>query len=286
MRKAVVLFLFVLFGAMLWAADNGAPPSSQPAESEDITLVKSVFKKMEEATAKEDINAYMEAFSKRVELENPDDGSKLSYNDIKDAMATLFDDYDFLKDEQTKDLTVRIKDNLAEVVSTYRLSGMPKGGKEIIILDEGSMSITLQKLPSFSPKLPSTYQIIAVSYILPAEPGEVPAEVGEEDKTMLLQRIKENYGVDLEASGGFEQYRSLLLQELKAESDANKEELEARINILKKRLQKTFSAVVKQDIQEWIQESERILQQVPAESEITSIVDNEIADLKDIFLKK
>jgi len=203
---------------------------------------------------------------------------------IKDYLVELFDSYDYIKDEQTKELDIRIMDNTAEVVNTYRMSGIPKGEKEMVVFDEGSLKITLNKLPSFSPKIPPTYQVIAVSYVVSG--ADDASDVSTEDKTMLLQKIKDNYGVNLEASGGFEQYRSLLLQELKAENDANKEELEARINILKKRLQKTFSIMVKQEIQADIQETERALQQVATENEINSVVDNEIADLKDIFLKK
>lgn len=293
MKKIGAMIIIVFFGIMLWAADNGTPPpaTNPGAQNEDIALIKNVFKKMEEATAKKDINAYMDVFSKRVEIESPD-GTKLSYNDIKGYLIELFDSYDYIKDEQTKELNIRIMDNTAEVVNTYRMSGIPKGEKEVVVFDEGALRITFNKLPSFSPKIPPTYQIIGVSYILPAEQSpaggginSVPTDVGE-DKPMLLQRIKDNYGVDLESSGGFEQYRSLLLQELKAENDANKEELEARITILKKRLQKTFSTVVKQDIQADIQELERSIGTLPTENEITSIVDNEIADLKDIFLKK
>ena len=295
MKRIAVLFLLVSLGVTLWAADNGTtPPSANPepenaasagqaGSQEDIALIKNVFKKMEEATAKEDINAYMDAFSKRVEIAAPD-GDKLAYDDIKDYLVELFDSYDYIKDEQTKELDIRIVDNTADVVNTYRLSGIPKGEKEVVVFDEGALRITLQKLPSFSPKIPPSYQIIGVSYVIPAE--DASQAVSPEDKTMLLQRIKENYGVDLEASGGFDQYRSLLLQEIKAENDANKEELEARISILKKRLQKTFSAVVKQVIQSDIQETERSIGTLPTENEITSIVDNEIADLKDIFLKK
>lgn len=287
MKRIAVLFLLVSLGITLYAADNAttpAPENAVPAGSqEDIALIKNVFKKMEEATAKEDINAYMDAFSKRVEIAAPD-GDKLAYDDIKDYLVELFDSYDYIKDEQTKELDIRIVDNTADVVNTYRLSGIPKGEKEVVVFDEGALRITLQKLPSFSPKIPPSYQIIGVSYVIPAE--DVSQTVSPEDKTMLLQRIKENYGVDLEASGGFDQYRSLLLQEIKAENDANKEELEARISILKKRLQKTFSAVVKQVIQSDIQETERSIGTLPTENEITSIVDNEIADLKDIFLKK
>ena len=287
MKRIAVLFLLVSLGITLYAADNAttpAPENAVPAGSqEDIALIKNVFKKMEEATAKEDINAYMDAFSKRVEIAAPD-GDKLAYDDIKDYLVELFDSYDYIKDEQTKELDIRIVDNTADVVNTYRLSGIPKGEKEVVVFDEGALRITLQKLPSFSPKIPPSYQIIGVSYVIPAE--DASQAVSPEDKTMLLQRIKENYGVDLEASGGFDQYRSLLLQEIKAENDANKEELEARISILKKRLQKTFSAVVKQVIQSDIQETERSIGTLPTENEITSIVDNEIADLKDIFLKK
>ncbi|MBI5778862.1 MAG: hypothetical protein HZA49_05345 [Planctomycetes bacterium] len=295
MKKTVIIFLLVLFGVMLYGADNGTPAPANPApsrsdrdstvvpENEDIILIKKVFKKMEESTAKEDVNGYMDVFSKRVEIATPD-GAKLSYSDIKDYLVELFDSYDYIKDEQTKELNIRIMDNTAEVVNTYRMSGIPRGEKEVVVFDEGTLMITLQKLPSFSPKIPPAYQVINVSYVIPVE--DVAQSVSPEDKTMLLQRIKENYGVDLEASGGFEQYRSLLLQELKAESEANKEELEARITILKKRLQKTFSAMVKQDVQAEIQESEKALQQVATENEIISIVDNEIADLKDIFLKK
>ncbi len=310
MKRIAVLFLFVSLGITLWAArgadgatDNGTTPSprnnrdsgaSSPANpepenavpagrQEDIALIKNVFKKMEEATAKKDINAYMGVFSKRVEIVSPD-GDKLVYDDIKDYLAELFDSYDYIKDEQVKELDIRITDNTAEVVNTYRMSGIPKGEKEVVVFDEGALRITLNKLPSFSPKISPTYQIIGVSYVVFDK--DDAQTVSPEDKTILLQRIKENYGVDLEASGGFEQYRALLLQELTAESDANKEELEARITILKKRFQKTFSTMVKQEIQAAIQETERALQQVATENEITSIVDNEIADLKDIFLKK
>ena len=295
MKKTAIIFLLVFFGAALYAADNATTPPANPApprndrdsaaapQNEDIALIKNVFKKMEKATAKEDINSYMEVFSKRVEIETPD-GAKLSYNDIKDYLVELFDSYDYIKDEQAKELDIRIMDNTADVINTYRMSGIPKGEKELVVFDEGALRITLQKLPSFSPKIPPAYQVINVSYVIPEE--DVSQTVSPEDKTMLLQKIKENYGVDLEASGGFDQYRSLLLQELKAESDANKEEFEARITILKKRLQKTFSALVKQDIQSEIQETERALQQIATENEITSVVDNEIADLKDIFLKK
>jgi len=292
MKRVIVLSLIVFLGAALYAADNGtqspAPSrnnrdSGTPSQNEDIALIKNVFKKMEEATAKEDINSYMEVFSKRVEIATPD-GAKLSYNDIKDYLVELFDSYDYIKDEQVKELDIRITDNTAEVVNTYRMSGIPKGEKEMVVFDEGALRISLQKLPSFSPKIQPTYQIIGVSYVVVDK--EDAQAVYPEDKTMLLQKIKENYGVNLEASGGFEQYRTLLLQELKAENDANKEEIEARITILKKRLQKTFSIMVKQDIQADIQETERNLQQLPTENEITSVVDNEIADLKDIFLKK
>ncbi|HLD35115.1 MAG TPA: hypothetical protein VJC37_00160 [Planctomycetota bacterium] len=298
MKRIVILLLFVSLGITLWAArgadgatDNATtPPSGSAAQNampagrqEDITLIKNVFKKMEEATAKEDVNSYMDVFSKRVEITSPD-GAKLSYDDIKDYLVELFDSYDYIKDEQTKELDIRIMDNTAEVVNTYRMSGIPKGEKEMVVFDEGSLKITLNKLPSFSPKIPPTYQVIAVSYVVSG--ADDASDVSTEDKTMLLQKIKDNYGVNLEASGGFEQYRSLLLQELKAENDANKEELEARINILKKRLQKTFSIMVKQEIQADIQETERALQQVATENEINSVVDNEIADLKDIFLKK
>ena len=253
------------------------------AQNEDISLIKNIFKKMEEATVKEDIDSYMNVFSKRVEIVTPD-GSKLSYDDIKEYLVELFDSYDYIKDEQTKELDIRITDNVAEVVNTYRMSGIPKGEKDVVVFDEGSLKITLNRLPSFSPKIPPAYQIIGVSYVV--SDGDDDLDVSSEDKAMLLQRIKDNYGVDLEASGGFEQYRTLLLQEIKAENDANKEELEARINILKKRMQKTFSALVKQEIQADIQESERNLGALPTENEITSIVDSEIADLKNIFLKK
>ena len=297
MKRVIILSLIVFICAALYAADNTtpvpprndrdgvypAPGGAAASQNEDIGLIKNVFKKMEEATAKKDINSYMDVFSKRVEIATPD-GAKLSYNDIKDYLVELFDSYDYIKDEQTKELDIRITDNTAEVVNTYRMSGIPKGEKEAVVFDEGALRISLQKLPSFSPKIQPTYQIIGVSYVIVDK--EDAQAVSPEDKTMLLQKIKENYGVDLEASGGFEQYRALLSQELKAENDANKEELEARMTILKKRLQKTFSTVVKQDIQADIQESERNLGTLPTENEINSVVDNEIADLKDIFLKK
>jgi hypothetical protein len=291
MKKTLMSGLVLLLGAVLWAADKPdgsapAPDKKSPEQADsardyEIALIKNVFKKMEEATAKEDVNAYLGLFSRRVEIITPD-GAKLSYEDIKEYLVDLFASYDFIKDEQVGELDIRIKDNTAEVINSYRMSGIPKDGKAVEIFDEGALKMTLQKLPSFSPKVPPTYQIIAVDYL--AADAKSPA-VSAEDKASLLGKIKDNYGVDLEASGGFDRYRELLLQELKAENNANKEELEARIAILKKRLQKTFSASVKKEIQNEILELENNLGALTADSEIVSVVDTEIADLKEVFLR-
>lgn len=274
--------LFILL-AILTLPILGTDKDSQPSQTEDILLIKNIFRKMESATAKKDVTEYMAVFSKRVEIETPDN-KKLLYDDIKEYLTELFEMFDSLKDEPTRELEIKITDNIAEVINCYRLSGIPSGEKEVITIDEGILRVTLIKVPSFSPKIPTTYQIIKVSYIVPKDDSQ--EIVSPEDRKMLLKNIKENYGIDIEFSGGFDLYRSILLQELKAENDAIREETEIRMTILKKRLQKTFSVSTKKEIQESIQELGRSLGQLPTDDEITAVVDNEIIELKEIFLKK
>ncbi|MDI6733835.1 MAG: hypothetical protein QME51_11120 [Planctomycetota bacterium] len=276
-----ILFLLVIILPVLPQDTKLSSPK------DDISLIKDVFNKIEDSARKKDINAYMEVFSKRVEIETSDK-DKLFYEDIKEYLVELFDTFDNIKEGQTKELEIKIKENTAEVISTYRLSGVPKGEKKEVIIDEGALKLTLIKLPSFSPKIPSSFQIIKVSYLSPkeSEASENNQGVSEDDKKVLLERIKENYGIDITSPGGFDLYRSLLLLELKAENDAVREETEARRDILKRRLQKTFSRVLKEEIQKEIQELEQNLRGIPTVDEINTIVENEIADLKEIFLKK
>jgi hypothetical protein len=277
----VVLFIFtgIFFCiSFIFAQDSKTPP---PTQQDDITLVKNVFKKIEEATIKKDITSYLEVFSKRVEIESPD-GKKLSYTEVKDYLVELFELYEHLKEEAVKDYEIKLIENTAEVIYYYRLSGVLKGEKERTVIDEGIQKITLIKIPSFSPKSPPFYQITKISFIFLPDEKQV---VSEEDKKDLITTIKENYGIDVVSRGGFDLYRSALLQDLKAENDALRDEMEIRIAILKKRLEKTLSLEIKKELVQNITELEQTLQGLPTDADIMAVVDNEIAELKEIFLK-
>jgi len=280
----VLIFIFAAGFGLSNAQTAGGPekkdaPPAVPANAEEIALVKNIFKKIEDATAREDINAYLSVFSKRLEIET-EENVKLSYDDLKQYLIDLFDAFDEIKDEPVKDYEIKITENTADVVNNYRLSGIPKGEDQRVVIDEGTLRIVLTKLPSFSPKMPAMYQVVKVSYLKSAE------TVSADDKKTLTEIIKENYGIDIETSGGLDLYRSALLQDLKAENDSIKEDLESRLGILEKRLKKTFSAVLKKTIQEDINEIRRNLAEVPTDDEVASVVDNEIAELKEIFQKK
>lgn len=283
MKKMMILAASLFLCSALYASENDATAKKADPKNADNALIENVFRKMEDAMAKEDVEAYLSVFSKRVEIVTPD-GANLSYDDVKEYLVDLFESYDSIRDERTGPLDIRLKEkeNTAEVISAYRMSGIPKGAKEPEIFDEGALKLTLNKLPSFSAKIPPAYQIIAVAYLA----AENTASGLLEDRNLLLKTVKDNYGIDLMAEGGFERYRELILQELKAENDAAREELEARMAILKKRNQKTFSVSIKKEIQSDMIELEKSLGMLPNDSEITAIVDAEITDLKEIFLGK
>ncbi|MBI4712985.1 MAG: nuclear transport factor 2 family protein [Planctomycetes bacterium] len=274
-----LLFLAVLFPPVLFSQIGPTPPkeTKEPTADKDVDAVKSVLKKLEESTAKEDLKAYLTYFSPKVAIETPE-GDTISYKELEGYMKELFDAFSNLKDEPIKDYEIKINGKEAVVTNTYELSGIPVNEKEDVLIDEGVLVITFNKSDI-------KWQIVKVNYIVtepPDEGGESSGPAPRDEAAEFASRcdeIKEGYGIDINAPGALEIYRSLILQEIKDDVDLSREETETRIALIKRYLARASSELRKKELSAEIKVLEMDKAQLPTEDEINKWVEEEIAYL-------